>query len=150
MEERLLLEMEREIKAWLQNQGTPADLAKALLMVIRDHRTKKEIISEEFVKEFQEIFPSQKLPTGKNFRSNIPDLTAKLKYFVKVYDYDPQTILEAARRYVEHAHQVRFNYVRTAAYFVYKKGEGSDLADWCDKCLNENLESPSTSLHTLL
>lgn len=110
----------------------------------------QEVDSESFTGQFREIFPSVKLKTGKNFKSNAKDLEKKLKYFAKNYEYTPETILEAARQYVEHAEQAKYEYIRTAAYFVYKLGDGSDLADWCERVLNKEFTESQEPLHKLL
>lgn len=88
---------------------------------------------EMFVDMFRDIFPTRRLGTGKNFRSNRVDISKRLRKFVKEYKYDAETILEAARQYVVHAEQSDYQYIRTAAYFIFKQNEGSDLADWCEK-----------------
>jgi hypothetical protein len=95
---------------------------------------------ESFTDKFRAIFPSIKLPTGKNFRSNPVDIAKRLKLFSKEYSYSPETILEAAREYVRHAERENYKYIRTASYFIYKKDEGSDLASWCEKVLAEHKE----------
>lgn len=107
----------------------------------------KEVELQPFATQFREIFPSVKLQTGKNFKSNLKDLQKKLLYFSKNYSYDPQVILEAARQYVQHAEQAGYKYIRTAAYFVFKLGEGSDLADWCERVINEEFQENQESIY---
>lgn len=145
-EQELLLSMKETID---NHTGDSMSLAESLFQMAHNFYV-KELKLQEFTEKFREIFPPIKLPTGKNFKSNLKDLEKKLLFFFKHYDYSPETVLEAAKQYVIHAESVRYNYIRTAAYFVHKVGEGSDLADWCEKVItpesNENQEPIQTFL----
>lgn len=129
--------------------GLDSRFVTDLFQFVQKHYV-QEVDPESFTGQFREIFPSVKLKTGKNFKSNAKDLEKKLKYFAKTYEYTPDTVLEAARQYVEHAEQANYEYIRTAAYFVYKLGEGSDLADWCERVLNKEFTESQGPLHKLL
>lgn len=142
-EEQLYQEVNRLMSQY-DMWGLDPRFVSDLYKFIKSHYV-KEVDGQSFLIEFREIFPSKKLPTGKNFKSNLKDLEMKMKFFIKNYNYSPETILEAARQYVAHAQNVDYQFIRTAAYFVYKKGEGSDLADWCERVLND---SPETTIDT--
>lgn len=131
------MSLEDVVGKWLRCGDNPKALVTEILEKVKVYYNIQEVEAEGFVKKFWDIFPKVKLPSGKNFKSNLKDLEKKLKYFSKNYSYDPEVILEAAQEYVNHAQQNNYQYIRTAAYFVYKQGEGSDLADWCDKVLNK-------------
>ncbi len=91
-----------------------------------------------FTEQFRELFPEILLPNGKEFKTNIRDISKKMVLFSKNYrdaEFTDEVVLEAARAYVQYAEQVNYKFIRTAAYFVYKEGEGSDLADWCSRVL---------------
>jgi len=143
-------ELLQEMKGTIDNhRGDNTSLAEALFKLAHQFYV-KELKLQDFAEAFREIFPSVKLPTGKNFKSNLRDIEKKLVFFFKNYDYAPETVLEAARQYVNHAESVRYNYIRTAAYFIHKAGEGSDLADWCERVIlpesTENQEPTQTFL----
>lgn len=144
--------LKKEVIECLQQagyQGDPEELYKKLDNIFNKTfsiPSPSAISSSVLAQEFQSIFPSVKLPSGKNFRSNFKDIQKKLEYFRKVYDgYTNDQILQAATEYVRHAESTRFQYIRTAAYFIYKQGEGSDLADWCEKIKNDGTSEFKTT-----
>lgn len=104
---------------------------------------------EELAKDYCDIFPDVKLPSGKYFKAEPKDVVDRLKAFVKEYKYEYDTILEAARRYVDHAENAEYQFIRTSVFFIHKKGEGSDLANWCRDIVNGD-KSVSKSRYTLL
>ena len=97
---------------------------------------------EEFIKEYNEIFPSIKLPTGKYARTNISNLKNAFKWFFSNHNYSWDVILEATQRYVDEYETHGYNYMRTSQYFIRKqdidKTWSSDLANYCEIILNSD------------
>lgn len=132
-----------------QNKGYDFDEALEFWSDVQLELEKSEKPIAEFCVEFCEIFPAVKLPTGKFFKSHPKDVCDKLKAFIKMYGYPQDVILQAARNYVDHAESVNYEYVRTSSYFIHKKGEGSDLASYCEDIVN--CEKTTTNpLHKLI
>lgn len=97
---------------------------------------------EEFIKEYNEIFPAIKLPTGKYARTNISNLKNAFKWFFSSHNYSWDVILEATQRYVDEYETHGYNYMRTSQYFIRKqdidKTWSSDLANYCEIILNSD------------
>jgi len=103
----------------------------------------------DLAREYCEVFPDIKLPSGKYFKAEPQDVVEKLKKFHKDYGYSFDVILEAAKAYVEHAESVDYQFIRTSLWFIHKKGEGSDLANWCRDIVTGE-KRVSKPLHRLL
>lgn len=93
---------------------------------------------DERIKEYINIFPSGKLPTGKYARGNKKEIQENFKWFFQEYHYDWDVIIGATEMYVEEYRRKNYEYMRTAMYFIRKLREGlfeSDLATYCDAYL---------------
>jgi len=145
-EQEVIRKIAEKMRTW---EGSMDELAREIYQTVKKSLV-QEVKINDFVTEFRELFPARRLSTGKSFKSNYNDLEKKLRYFVKNYDYPPDVILEAARQYVRHAESVGYEFIRTASYFVYKLGEGSDLADWCERVLNEEFHENDEGTHRLV
>ena len=102
-------------------------------------KTTTDLIGQDYTSKFQEyveIFPNIKLSSGKYARVNAKNLEAPFKWFFETYDYDWETILKATERYVDEYSIRRYEYMRTAQYFIRKqnidKSFESDLATYCE------------------
>lgn len=86
----------------------------------------------QFVNRFREIFPSGVSPNGIYVRSSARDCDKKLKKFTKEYpEFDHETIIKAAEKYVKRYALQGYRYMKTASYFIMKDGE-STLAVECE------------------
>lgn len=86
----------------------------------------------QFVKSFRETFPSGVSPNGIYVRSSARDCDKKLKKFVKEYpEFERETMLKAAEKYVKRYQMQGYKYMKTASYFIMKDGE-STLAVECE------------------
>lgn len=110
-------------------------------------KTKKkasaELMGEQFIlkiNEYVEIFPNIKLSSGKYARVNPKNLEVPFRWFFETYDYDWNTIINATHKYVTEYSVTRYEYMRTAQYFIRKqntdKSFESDLATYCELILN--------------
>tara|TARA_Y100000361_G_scaffold45498_1_gene39351 strand:+ start:4222 stop:4809 length:588 start_codon:yes stop_codon:yes gene_type:complete len=134
---------------WVKEDNKMAD--KAMLVVdqvesffkVQKKRTSTALMGPDCIKkikEYSEIFPKFKLPSGKYARTNIKTLEAGFRWFFSNFDYKWETILKATKIYVEEYEMNNYKYMRTSQYFVRKqmtdKSYESPLADYCEAILN--------------
>ena len=134
---------------WVKEDNKMAD--KAMLVVdqvesffkVQKKRTSTALMGPDCIKkikEYSEIFPKFKLPSGKYARTNIKTLEGTFKWFFNNFDYEWETILKAAKSYVEEYEMNNYKYMRTSQYFVRKQNQDktydSELADYCEAVIN--------------
>jgi hypothetical protein len=107
-------------------------------------KTSKNLLGDNFednIKKYSNIFPSIKLSSGKYARSNPKNLENALRWFFETYDYDWETVLLAAKKYVLEYRDINYQYMRTSQYFIRKQNTDktwdSDLADYCEMIINK-------------
>jgi len=107
---------------------------------VQKKKTVTQLMGSEYghkIKEYLEIFPNEKLPSGKRARSDVKNLEVNFKWFFENYSYDWDTILKATAMYVDEYElkSPRFMYMRTSQYFIKKMEKDhsvhSELADYC-------------------
>jgi hypothetical protein len=110
-------------------------------------KTSKDLMGDSFldnIKVYNEIFPNKKLSSGKYARVNPKTLENAFRWFFENYDYSWAVILQATNKYVDEYEIRRFEYMRTAQYFVRKQNTDktwdSDLATYCDIILSGSEE----------
>lgn len=85
---------------------------------------------------YRELFPKQKLPTGKPARQNIKTLTDGFRWFFENYDYTWDEVLAATRKYLNQYEDTGYMYMKNSQYFIVKtmrtQEKVSELADYCD------------------
>lgn len=102
-------------------------------------KTSRDLMGEEFVqkiKEYLEIFPNKRLPTGSYARVNPKNLETNFRWFFETYDYDWDLIMQATEKFVTE-HEVRnFEFMSNSQYFIRKqlndKTFESKLANYCE------------------
>jgi hypothetical protein len=111
-------------------------------------KTRKKVASEvlgenflEKVKEYREIFPSKRLPSGQLARQSVQELKDKFVWFFKTYpEYDWDLILDAADYYNSVFKKKNYLYMATSSNFIKKteitKEVSSKLADYCQEILD--------------
>jgi hypothetical protein len=102
-------------------------------------KTSQDLMGNNFVASIEayvEIFPNKKLSSGKYARVNAKNLEAPFRWFFETYDYDWETVLKATEKYVDEFSIRRYEFMRTAQYFIRKqnidKTFESDLATYCE------------------
>lgn len=102
-------------------------------------KTSQDLMGQDFVRNIEkyvEIFPNKKLSSGKYARVNAKNLEAPFRWFFENYDYDWEEIMKATERYVDEFSIRRYEFMRTAQYFIRKqnidKSFESDLATYCE------------------
>jgi len=89
----------------------------------------------EHVKNYIELFPRGKLPSGQYARGNQKNIVDNFMWFFQEYTYTWETVLEATKIYIEEYEKENYKYMRTAMYFIKKLVDGtvsSQLATYCD------------------
>jgi hypothetical protein len=107
-------------------------------------KTSKNLLGDNFednIKKYSNIFPATKLSSGKYARSNLKNLENAFRWFFETYDYDWETVLLAAKKYVLEYREISYQYMRTSQYFIRKQNTDktwdSDLADYCEMIINK-------------
>jgi hypothetical protein len=102
-------------------------------------KTSQDLMGQDFVRNIEkyvEIFPNKKLSSGKYARVNAKNLEAPFRWFFETYDYDWEEIFKATEKYVDEFSIRRYEFMRTAQYFIRKqnidKSFESDLATYCE------------------
>lgn len=109
-------------------------------------KTKKKVASEvlgtdmnERIKEYREIWPAKRLPSGELARQSTQELKDKFVWFFKTYpEYDWDLVLDATDYYNEVFRRKNYMYMATSSYFIKKtntatKEVSSKLADYCQQ-----------------
>jgi hypothetical protein len=111
-------------------------------------KTKKkitvEVLGPDFndkVKEYREIFPAKRLPSGQLGRQSIQELKDKFIWFFKTYpEYDWDLVLDATDYYNEVFEKKNYAYMATSSNFIKKteitKEVTSKLADYCQQIID--------------
>ena len=105
-------------------------------------KTDIQLMGKNFVDSintYREVFPAQKLPSGKPARNNVKALGEAFRWFFETYDYTWEDIMKATRMYVNEYRDAQYMYMQTSQYFVCKQDKHrvkhSTLADYCDMIL---------------
>lgn len=112
-------------------------------------KTKKKVATEvlgtdvnERIKEYREIWPAKRLPSGELARQSNQELKDKFVWFFKNYpEYDWDLVLDATDYYNEVFKKKNYQYMATSSYFIKKtnpltKEVSSKLADYCQEIID--------------
>lgn len=94
------------------------------------------------IKEYREIWPGKRLPSGELARQSTQELKDKFVWFFKTYpEYDWDLVLDATDYYNEVFKKKNYMYMATSSYFIKKtnttsKEVSSKLADYCQEILD--------------
>jgi hypothetical protein len=112
-------------------------------------KTKKKVASDALgadmndrIKEYREIWPAKRLPSGELARQSTQELKDKFVWFFKTYpEYDWDLVLDATDYYNEVFKKKNYMYMATSSYFIKKtntttKEVSSKLADYCQEILD--------------
>lgn len=139
-------------RGFIDNEGNLTTLGATILDEFETYivKTKKKVASEvlgtdmnERVKEYREIFPGKRLPSGELARQSISELKERFVWFFKTYpEYDWDLILDAADDYTKLYEKKNYQFMVTSSYFIKKtntqtKEITSKLADYCQQILDE-------------
>ena len=92
-------------------------------------------VTEEMIKEYLNLFPPIKLPSGKYARAAGKNIESQFTWFFKTYNYDWKTVLKATGMYIDEYETKNFLYMKTSYYFISKtlpdRNRDSELANYC-------------------
>tara|TARA_R110001592_G_scaffold85153_8_gene251506 strand:- start:444 stop:1037 length:594 start_codon:yes stop_codon:yes gene_type:complete len=105
-------------------------------------KTDIQLMGKDFIvkiNNYREIFPAQKLPSGKLARNNVKALGEAFRWFFETYDHAWEDVIKATEMYVNEYRDTEYMYMQTSQYFICKqdkhKVKSSTLADYCDMIL---------------
>ena len=120
-------------------------LAKSIIsrldnyFIIAKKKTDIQLMGKDFatkINTFREIFPNQRLPSGKPARVNVKMLSESFRWFFETYDYTWEDVINATKMYVNEYRDAEYMYMQTSQYFICKQDKHrvkhSTLADYCD------------------
>lgn len=99
--------------------------------VFADPEMEEKALTNNAVR-FSRIFPPMILPSGAHSRGHLNVIKPKLKAFIDVYNFDWETIFQAAENYVTRFKQKNYNYMRNCPNFVFNKDGESLLSLECE------------------
>jgi len=102
-------------------------------------KTDIQLMGKDFatkINTFREIFPNQRLPSGKPARVNVKMLSESFRWFFETYEYEWEHVMNATKMYVNEYRDAEYMYMQTSQYFISKQDKHrvkhSTLADYCD------------------
>jgi hypothetical protein len=109
-----------------------------ILFKISKKKTSMQLMSKDYadkIKQYKDIFPAGKLPSGKSARVAVSNLENAFRWFFENHDYTWDTIFEATVMYVNEYQANNYKFMRTSQYFIRKqeadKTFASELANYC-------------------
>lgn len=92
----------------------------------------------DWIESWCNLWPRGVMSGNRAIRPHPKDVISKMQSFVKDYGYDRETIFKATLDYLSERMDEDWLYTKRGIYFIDKQGEGSLLAERCDKILNVN------------
>jgi len=138
-------------KGLISEDGKLSERALAILDELDTYivKTKKkvaaDVLGEGFmdkIKEYREIFPAKRLPSGELARQTVNELKDKFVWFFKTYsEFTWELVLDATDYYVARYAKSDYLYMQTSSYFIKKRTDSSGtftskLADTCQQILD--------------
>ena len=113
-------------------------------------KTDIQLMGKDFLdklKEYREIFPAGKLPSGKPARVNIRTLESSFRWFFDMFEPTWDEIIKATKMYVNEYEAKDYMYMKTSQYFISKtdknKVKTSDLMDYIDMVRDGVIDQPN-------
>lgn len=131
---------------WITDTNPPkiTPEAKALidkverLFKVKKRTTANQLMGKNYkskLKEYNELFPNVKLPSGKAARSALSNVETRMRWFFENHDFSWETIMEATTMYINEYQSNNWKFMRTSQYFIKKQERdgtiNSDLANYC-------------------
>jgi len=138
-------------KGLIDDEGKLSHKAQEILNDFETYlvKTKKKVATSvlgdnflEKIKEYRELFPAIKLPSGELARQSVQELKDKFIWFFKTYpEYDWDLVLDATDFYIFNKHKENYSFMVTSSYLIQKtdlktKLSRSILADYCQMILD--------------
>lgn len=113
-------------------------------------KTKKKVTSVTLgddylgkIKQYRELFPNRRLPSGSPAKQPVADLKDKFVWFFQRYpEFDWDLVLDATQYYIILKHREDYAYMSNSLYFIQKtdnltKTSKSELATYCQLILDD-------------
>ena len=94
--------------------------------------TVRESEVEKWIDDWRNLFPSGK-SGGYPIKGNRKNCLKKMVSFMKSYQYDKETIINATKSYISNFNG-SFEYIQNAPYFI-EKNKNSNLASFCEEII---------------
>lgn len=91
---------------------------------------------EDWFDEWIDLWPKGIKTGGKLIRSDKKDCFEKMKKFIKKYKHSSDIILKATQNYLDEFEKQNYQFIKSATYFIDKRGEGSELAARCQDLID--------------
>lgn len=101
---------------------------------------------EDWIEPWIALWPRGVITGGKLVRSDAKGCLKKLKAFIKDYKFTKYDIFKATISYIKSFESTNYAFMKAATNFIHKRGEGSELASWCEKVLNTESEEIYTTI----
>jgi hypothetical protein len=117
------------------------------VQIIKTESTTEDVST--WIQSWIEIFPSTKIE-GRYLRTNKHECADRMRWFLKEYEFDKETIFKATKAYIksQESSQDGHRFTRNSSYFIFKgrtkHDRTSDLATWCQRVLEEGFEEKET------
>lgn len=110
----------------------------------------KESDLSEWIEDWINLFPSGKID-GRYLRTNVNECADRMRWFMKEYSYNKDTIMAATKIYVDSqaSSPSGHTYTRNTSYFIFKgrskHDRVSDLATFCQRYLDGEITEKNYS-----
>jgi len=108
------------------------------LFKVQKKKTTSQLLGKDYkekLKQYIELFPNVKLPSGSAARSAPKNVETRMRWFFENNEYDWDLILKATAVYVDEYQSKNWKFMRNCQYFVKKQERDgtilSDLANYC-------------------
>lgn len=104
---------------------------------VQRKKTAMQLMGKDFkdkLKTYNEIFPAEKLPSGKFGQANLSNVETRMRWFFENHEYTWEQVHKATQNYVNEYQSKNWKYMRDSAFFIKKTVSGtvvSDLANYC-------------------
>lgn len=107
------------------------------LLLSKFNIKKSNVELEKLVENYVNLFPAGIKSGNYYVKSSPKSVSRKMMLFLREYDYDDETILNATKMYVDNMSLRNYEKMRTCYNFIIKDGV-SDLASYCENYLNSD------------
>lgn len=136
--------LKKELVEKIDSEFTLTQKGKSLVEKFTGVPTVQTKISfAEWFNRWMDLWPKGVKTGGKLVRSDKEDCLKKMKAFIAKYKYPHKVIMTVTRQYIEDFEKQDYQFIKSATYFIDKRGEGSELAARCQD-YKDKPEEPKT------
>lgn len=131
---------------WITNANPPELTTQSKTLIqqverlfkIQKKKTNSQLLGKDYkekLKEYNELFPNMKLPSGSAARSALSNVETRMRWFFENNTYTWETVIAATTVYVNEYQDKNWKFMRNSQYFIKKQERDgtilSDLANYC-------------------